>query len=271
MVGGGRRRRRDPAARPYPRDSEEEQLPPRHAPRAVRKPSHSLGESPTVEEMHVYGEHSGPTSIPLPTDFEWVALTPEETTAYRDLRLLNADLDFAIGVLERIQTNRPARDLIGEDRDSERDDFRARWNAALVAYARVFAHGMRARLDPTIFDPDARTLHQYFMRLRNRHVAHSVSDYERIGVLVALEPGDEPRSDGILDYVTTEQLPGATRTEGLQRLARIARRHVSTRLDAERQLLHSYSRGKVAELARRPRLTRIAEPIYTDELKPRVR
>lgn len=221
--------------------------------------------------MHVYGEHSGPSSIPLPPELEWVALTPEETTAYRDLRLLKADLDFAIGVLERILANGPARDLIVEDRDAERDDFRARWNAALVAYARVFAHGMRTRLDPTIFDPEARTLHQYFIRLRNRHVAHSVSDYERIGVLVALEPGDEPRSDGILDYVSTEQLPGATRTEGLQRLARFARQHVSTRLDAERQLLHSYSRGHVAELARRPRLTRIAEPSYTDELKPRGR
>jgi hypothetical protein len=221
--------------------------------------------------MHVYGEHSGPTSIPLPPEVEWVALTPEETTAYRDLRLLKADLDFTIAVLERILANGPTRDLIAEDRDAERDDLRARWNAALVAYVRVFAHGMRSRLESTIFDSEALTLHQDFIRLRNRHVAHSVSDYERIGVLVALEPGDEPRSGGILDYVTTEQLPGATRIEGLQRLARFARQHVSTRLDAERQLLHSYSRGKVAELARRPRLTRIAEPIYADDVKPRVR
>jgi len=246
-------------------------LPPRRAPRVARKPSHSPGDSPKVEEMHVYSEHSGPSSIPLPPELEWVALTPEETPAYRDLRLLKADLDFAIGVLERILAYGPARDHIVENRDAERDDLRARWNAALVAYARVFAHGMRTRLDPTIFDPEALTLHRYFIRLRNRHVAHSVSDYERIGVLVALEPGDGPRFDGILDYVTTEQLPGATRTEGLLWLARFARQHVSTRLDAERQLLHSYSRGKVAELARRPRLTRIAEPSYTDEVKPRGR
>jgi hypothetical protein len=219
-----------------------------------------------VEEMHVYGEHPGPSSIPLPPELEWVALTPEETTAYRDLRLLKADLDFAIGVLERILANGPARDHIVENLDAERDDLRARWNAALV-----FAHGMRTRLDPTIFDPEALTHHRYFIRLRNRHVAHSVSDYERIGVLVALEPGDGPRFDGILDYVTTEQLPSATRTEGLLWLARFARQRVSTRLDAERQLLRSYSRGNMAELARRPRLTRIAEPSYTDEVKPRGR
>jgi hypothetical protein len=54
------------------------------------------------------------------------------------------------------------------------------------------------------------------------------------------------------------------RTEGLLGLARFARQHVSTRLDAERGLLRSYSRGNVAELARRPRLTRIAAS-YTDE------
>jgi hypothetical protein len=64
-------------------------------------------------------------------------------------------------------------------------------------------------------------------------------------------------------FVGDEYDPFTGRPKNIHRL--------STRLDAERQLLHSYSRGNVAELARRPRLTRIAEPSYTDELKPRGR
>jgi hypothetical protein len=71
--------------------------------------------------------------------------------------------------------------------------------------------------------------------------------------------GQEKRGAGVAQVV-----------EGLLWLARFARQRVSTRLDAERQLLRGYSRGNMAELAR-PRLTRMAEPSYTDEVKPRGR
>jgi hypothetical protein len=68
---------------------------------------------------------------------------------------------------------------------------RALWNAALVSYARVFKGGVRRFDVDSLLErlpPDARPTHEYFMGLRDRHVAHSVNALEQHAVGVFLGP-----------------------------------------------------------------------------------
>ena len=117
----------------------------------------------------------------LPGEFEWVSLTTAEASIYGELRILRGDLDFTISVLTRLLDGWRLGDFESIDRDEARDDHRARWNAALVAYSRAFMSGVGERLDAAIFEGNAADLHAFFMRLRNRHVAHSVSEFEQVG------------------------------------------------------------------------------------------
>jgi hypothetical protein len=65
-------------------------------------------------------------------------------------------------------------------------------HAAVIAYARPFANGVRGfRLTPEFFGDAwtdaAHQLHDYLYALRDKHVAHSVNDFERattVGVVV---------------------------------------------------------------------------------------
>jgi hypothetical protein len=224
---------------------------------------------PDLEELHVYGAGSASPLLTLPAEFHWVSLTADEASTYRELRILRSDLDFAIAVLSNLVETLNAAEFATNVRDLDRDDQRARWNAALVAYARAFLGGVGERLRSEIFDVDAADLHAYFMALRNRHVAHSVSEYEEVHVMIALSGDDPTIVDGLLDAMSTEQSPGRTRAARLLELAHIAREHVQGRLEAERQRLLECARANVADLARRERLTSVPVSRYDDDVRPR--
>jgi hypothetical protein len=70
------------------------------------------------------------------------------------------------------------------------------WNAALVAYARSFATGVRGtRLSTDMFNVlgekalDAVEAHDYFLAQRNKHVAHSVNRLEDVRVVLMVGDG----------------------------------------------------------------------------------
>lgn len=225
----------------------------------MRKP---LDDSGSVEELHLYDEGLGPTSIALPSDVDWVSLTPSEVSAYGELRILLGDLDFAISVLMRLLDDWRSNDITTDIRDVARDDHRARWNAALLAYARTFLSGVGARLDPALFEGDAADLHAFFIRLRNRHVAHSVSDFDRVGVVIGLTRDDPRKVDGLLDYLSAEQSPGKARAEELLKLAGLAREELRGRLVAERKRLMEDARSMVEDLSNRQHITEIPGSRY---------
>lgn len=83
-----------------------------------------------------------------------------------------------------------------EEATDEQSTLYAYWSAALVAYGRLFMTGRRERLDDAfIVTSDHSTTHQAWLELRNRHVAHRVSDAEQVravAFLTALEL--EPKS-----------------------------------------------------------------------------
>ena len=222
-----------------------------------------------VEELHAYGNGPGPSPIPLSPEFEWVSLTAAEASTYRELRILRGDLDFTISVLTGLLDEWDPGGFETDTRDVGRDIHRARWNAALVAYARTFLSGVGQRLDPAIFDVDAADLHAYFMRLRNRHVAHSVSEFEQTGVVIGLAGDDPPTVVGLLDYLSTEQSPGKTRAEELLTLAQLARKALDERLEAERERLLAYARSIVEDLTKRQRIEEIPASAFGDEVRVR--
>lgn len=70
------------------------------------------------------------------------------------------------------------------------------WNAALIAYARAFATGVRAtRLSTDMFAvfgdkaTDAVKAHEYFLDQRNKHIAHSVNRLEDVRIVLMVGDG----------------------------------------------------------------------------------
>ena len=63
------------------------------------------------------------------------------------------------------------------------------YTQALVSYVRCFASGHRKGLNTSIFDgnPEMAAKHKEIKSIRDRHIAHPVSDLERWDVLVAAE------------------------------------------------------------------------------------
>jgi hypothetical protein len=229
----------------------------------------SSEEPDRVEELHVYEDGRGTSAMALPPEIDWVSLSPTEAAAYRELRFLLGDLDFSISVLTRLLDDWTSGDFITGIRDLDSDDRRARWTAALVAYARTFLGRVGARLDPGMFQGDAAQQHAFFIGLRNRHVAHSVSEFEHVAVVIGLDRGEPVTVNGLVDSFSTEQSPGKDGVEGLLRLATFARDEVRTRLRAERKRLLEYARLTVGDLGSRPRISEIPARRYRRGIKVR--
>jgi hypothetical protein len=109
---------------------------------------------------------------------------------------------------------------------------RALWTAALVTYARCFASGVRFGLTPDLFDHfegEPRKVHQYYLDLRNKHVAHSVNPYEQIVVGAVLSPPDSTirNVEGIATLVGTNVSESVESVEQFRTLARTALKHMS--------------------------------------------
>jgi len=224
---------------------------------------------PSPEELHAYAEGTSSPPVALPADLVWVSLTETEASTYLDLRIHRSDFDFAVAVLTRLVEAQGSGEFRTDDRDPERDDQRARWNAALVAYARPFVSGIGQRLTLSIIESASIEDHTYFMNLRHRHVAHSVSEYEQVGVVIALSRDNPTTVVGLLDSVTTEQLPGESGVRRFLRLAEAARDEVETRLEVERARLLHYARMQAADLAKREPVTFLPKSRYDDNVKPR--
>ena len=69
--------------------------------------------------------------------------------------------------------------------------------AAVVTYCRCFSSGLRRPLERSLLesaDQALRQAHEYFVELRNKHVAHSVNAFEENVVLATVEfEGEQPQ------------------------------------------------------------------------------
>ena len=107
------------------------------------------------------------------------------------------------------------------DSASSRTTQDALWITALVLYARCFNKGVRGSLDTAVLDTipgQAREVHDHFMDLRDKFIAHSVNVYEQTLAYAVMELGsNELNSSG-----TTHLWANPMNRSGAETLVRLA-------------------------------------------------
>lgn len=156
-------------------------------------------------------------------DFE-VVITPKPGT--RVVRLntpttgKQRDLVGAMFDMERVaQLCREYVTAIESDAPQVVQD--ALWMTAIVLYARCFNGGVRQALDPAVLDSipgESHKVHEHFLDLRNKFVAHSVNSYEQtLPYAVVSKETSEVLSTG-----TTHLWANPMNKQGAETLERLA-------------------------------------------------
>ena len=140
----------------------------------------------------------------------------DEARVTADLMSYFQDLAFTIDALDRLQQ------MINDNvQDSVLSG--SLWIAALVSYARCFSTGKRFGLSGEMFQSIEGGLecHEYYMNLRNKHIAHSVNPFEQVVVGLMLSPPSnaEKKVEGI--SVLSQRLLHLD-SEGIQNLRRLS-------------------------------------------------
>lgn len=176
----------------------------------------------------------------------------EEARVLADLGAIVQDLGAVMQTCSRL------KELL---RDESKDHIliEALWTSALIRYARCFAESKRFGLSESVFDDlqgDPLGAHQFYMDLRNKHIAHSVNPFEQMEVGLVLSP--------------------ATNTEkGIIGVATLAMRQISSDVEGVHQLglLAKVVLGKAHELAKHyeQKTLKIAKKMPLDDLYKRSR
>lgn len=154
------------------------------------------------------------------------------------LQLIRTDLSFALECLKEA-------DKLGLP-DSANIHSRALIFSAVVAYARPFMTGVRKiRLDGTFFTGAGEgfniDLHTYLIAVRNKHVAHSVNEFERCeatAVMVGTNDQTEWRAAGV--GFTEYSVIGLSRSIVEQAIDQISNMVTVLAADLDRRRLELY-------------------------------
>lgn len=114
------------------------------------------------------------------SETRWSRLSLVDTAALTRLASHAADLRFVESSCRQLQS-------LYESEDGQGPYYTAISQSAVVTYARCFASGVRDSLRALLekAPTDLRSSHEYFVDLRNKHVAHSVSELEQTHAVVA--------------------------------------------------------------------------------------
>jgi hypothetical protein len=140
---------------------------------------------------------------------------------------------------------------------------RALWTAALVAYARCFTTGVRFGLTSDLFDHfegEPRETHEYYLDLRNKHIAHSVNPFEQIVIGAVLSAPDAATKsvEGIATLTGTNISESAESIEQLRTLATTALKYIArTGKELSAEVLEEAKTLPIEDLYKRatPRVT----------------
>ena len=131
--------------------------------------------------------------IPTPTDgFGETRFYAHESDLSRhanDLSAVEADLEEAFRALQIFVE---VESIVSEE---QRVTSFALWTYAIMMYARVFAKGLRTSANEqlnalVVAMPSIQEVHEHILGVRNKHIAHSVSDMEKSRT--AIEIGTAP-------------------------------------------------------------------------------
>jgi hypothetical protein len=154
----------------------------------------------------------------------------------------------------------------GSDTGPDTTAARALWVAAVVWYARSFTTGLRtsgiaAGTASALPDP-SRAEHNYFVALRDKHMAHSVNVFEQVATAVRLGPGPDFDLVDVHPVGLVMDLPTRQRAERLRALARELTdlmqprlRELGERVAAEVTAMSSAERAALRRAAFSPPLT----------------
>lgn len=125
----------------------------------------------------------GEGSVSTPSGYRIVTVDTASCAELRDLTSYRRDLELAKVYADAFYSNVVAGEIQGS-----RDPLIGLWNAAVTAYGRAFNSGVRhgARISTEKLDEDELKSHEYFLDLRNKHVAHAVNGYEDTVVIAYL-------------------------------------------------------------------------------------
>ena len=199
-------------------------------------------------------------------------LTGQAATRYGNLMGLKSDLAFVVVACERLIAlldTEEGREGRWTSEDADIVIKYSLWSASLVAYARCFRSGIRKGLDDSIFSTlpgDAKQVHEYFLDVRDKHIAHSVSPFEqhRIGVLLPSEQSEASEVIGTVGFTVLQLFPDQDGVRSLQRLAHLLVEQVSGLIDDVIAEVEAEARSvPIEELYRRPS-TAVTLPDPTD-------
>ncbi|MEJ3403931.1 hypothetical protein WDJ51_04240 [Rathayibacter sp. YIM 133350] len=120
--------------------------------------------------------------ITPPPGKRFANLTTPTTTEFRDVTGALFDMKRVIELCEEY--------LSAMENNAARAVQDALWMSAIILYARCFNVGVRQRLDTTALDAvpgRPREVHQHFLDLRDKFLAHSVNIYEQTPVLAIID------------------------------------------------------------------------------------
>ena len=101
---------------------------------------------------------------------------------WADIVSLTLDIDSAIQICKRL-----IREL--EINKNNRVIIESLWTTALIKYARCFSSGKRFGLTIELFNGlkgDHVGTHNYYIEMRNKHLAHSVNPFEQVKIALIL-------------------------------------------------------------------------------------
>lgn len=109
-----------------------------------------------------------------------------EAQRYADLGALAQDLKSVMEICTRI------KELL-ENKSEDNVLIESYWTTAVIKYSRCFKNGKRFGIDESILDGlpgDPQGAHNFYMDMRDKHVAHSVNAFEKNGAGLILSPED---------------------------------------------------------------------------------
>lgn len=121
----------------------------------------------------------------------------EEAKELADYASIYQDLAYVVDALKRL------KNLI-EENSKDNILMQSLWTAALIGYARCFSSGKRFGLKESIFEKIPYNhesedtpikVHQLYIDLRNKHIAHSVNPFEQIKVGLVLSEINSPKRE----------------------------------------------------------------------------
>ena len=197
--------------------------------------------------------------------------------------------DVAGELMDIVFAHRAVRELLGSwppgaPYGPDTTEARALWVAAVVSYARCFKGGIRtcgaAGSLVSLLRQSDQASHEYFLNLRDKHVAHSVSAFEQAKVGVGLGPAPDFEVIRVAPFESLTILPNRETGEQFERLVQDMQLLLVGRLDElgavvlkDVQAMTTDNRARLPELTITPALPttdpKISRPRYRKRSRPK--